>query len=117
MVFRILITCSIIVYIVTVNNRFKELTHEIDTYHRNTLAIIEMRWKLFYNMSTDRFISAEKRTGTSNGLFIVHKDMVTAVYGFKHTNLNPLESSSFQYHLHIGLCFNIFLDNEVDNFC
>ena len=95
--------------------KFKQLTHAMSRYHWNILGLCELCWKNFREMSTDDghnvYFSGEEDRHEYGVGFLVHKDIVDAVClrmpaSLQQTDINPRESSSFQYHLHTGLCTN-----------
>ena len=92
--------------------KLEQLTHAMSRYHWNIVGLCEMRWKNFGEMSTDDghkvYFSGEEGKHEYGMGFLVHKDVVGAVLGCQQTDINPPESSSFQYHHHTGLCTNIW---------
>ena len=96
--------------------KLEQLTHAMSRYHWNVMELCEMRWKNFCEMSTDDghnvYFSGEEDKFEYEVGFLVHKDvdgccprMPTSL---QQTDINPPESSSFQYHHHTGLCNNIW---------
>ena len=93
--------------------KLEQLTHAMSRYQWNIVGLCEMRWKNFGEMSTDDghkvYFSGEEGKHEYGVGFLVHKDVVGAVLGcLQQTDINPPESSSFQYHHHTGLCTNIW---------
>ena len=97
--------------------KLEQLTRVMSRYHWNIVGLCEMRWKNFGEMSTDDghnvYFSGEEGKHEYGVGFLVHKDVVGAVLGcqpasLQQTDINPPESSSFQYHHHTGLCTNIW---------
>ena len=78
------------------------------------MGLCEMRWKNFGEMSTDDghkvyFSVEEGRHEYGVGfLVLVSGCCLRMPASLQQTDINPPESSSFQYHHHTGLCTNIW---------
>ena len=79
------------------------------------MGLCEMRLKNFGVMSTDDeykvYFSGEEDRNEYGVGCLVHKDCseccLRMTASLQQTDINPPESSSFQYHHHSGLCTNI----------
>ena len=77
--------------------------------HRSTLAVVSIN-----NLERDgprqaEFCPCYSMDNRPKICFLVHKDMGLGLpTSLQQTNVNPLESSSFQCHHHTGLCTNIW---------
>ena len=68
--------------------KLEELTHEMDRYHWNILGFCKIRWDNFDDMSSDDrhkvYFSGEgDRHEYGVVFFLVHKDMMSAVLGYR----------------------------------
>ena len=92
--------------------KLKQLTHAMRRYHWNIVGLCEMHWKIFGEMSTDDghkvYFGGEEDKHEYGLVFLVRKDVVNVVLGLQQTDINPPESSSFQYDHHTGLFTNIW---------
>ena len=95
--------------------KLEQLTHAISRYHWNIVGLCEMRWKYFGEMSTDDghkvYFSGEE-TDMSMGLDFLAQGRsgccLRMSASLQQTDIDPRESSSFQYHHYTGLCTNIW---------
>ena len=91
--------------------KLEQLTHAMSRYHLNIVGLYEMRLKKFGEISTDdghkvHFSGKEGRHEYGVGFLCTR--MLPA--SLQQTDINPPESSSFQYHHHTGLCRERFVD-------
>ena len=87
------------------DGKLEQLTPAMSRYHWNIVGLCEMRWKNFGEMSTDDghkvYFSGEEDRHEYGVGFLVHKDVVDAVLGYR-----PVSSRLISVRLRAGP-FNI----------
>ena len=89
--------------------KLEQLIHAISRYQLSIMGLCEMCWKNLGEMSTDDghnvyFSREEDRHGYGMGLDF----LFLCIRTLQQADINPPESSSFQYHHYISLGTNIW---------